>query len=267
MRPIVKPILLSEKEYRSKSAISSSDIRSILENPYFFKNGIKKEETESLLLGRAIHSLILEPENFNRDFIVKPKFNLRKTADKEANAQFLAETETSEKSIIDSTIFEKAKEVAEAFKENPTSKILSGGVAEASFFGKIAEVDCKCRPDYFNIEKSTIFDIKTASKKGGASPNEFIKSVANFGYHIQAWFYKAITGAKNFFFVVIETESPFMVGVYSLDNISLEFGESQVEKAFEILRDIEKFKSPCYLNAIDYKHIQTLTLPNWVYYQ
>lgn len=263
----MNPILISEKEYRAKPAISSSDIRCLLENPYFFKNGIKKDETESLLLGRAIHSLILEPENFNRDFLVKPKFDLRKTADKEANAQFLAEAEGSEKSIIDTTLFEKAKEVAKAFRENPTSKILSGGIAEASFFGKIAEVDCKCRPDYFNIDKSTIFDIKTASKKGGASPNEFIKSVANFGYYIQAWFYKAITGAKNFYFVVVETEAPYMVGVYSLDNISLEFGEQQVEKAFEILRDIEKFKSPCYLNPIDYKHIQTLTLPNWVYYQ
>lgn len=263
----MKPILMSEKEYRAKPCISSSDIRNLLENPYFFKNGIKKEETETLLLGRAIHSLILESENFNRDFLIKPKFDLRKTADKEANAQFLTEAESSNKSIIDSVLFEKAKEVAEAFKENPLSKILSGGIAEASFFGKIADVDCKCRPDYFNMKKSIIFDLKTTSKKGGASQNEFIKSVANFGYYIQAWFYKAITGAENFYFIVIETEYPYMAGVYSLDNISLEFGQQQVEKAFEILRNIDKFKEPCYLNPINYKYIQTLSLPNWVYYQ
>lgn len=263
----MNPILMSEREYRAKPFISSSDIRNILENPYFFKNGIKKEETESLLLGRAIHSLILEPENFNRDFLLKPKFDLRKNADKEAWAQFLEDTKDCQKSFIDSQLYEKAKEVAAAFQNNPVSKILSGGIAEASFFGKIAEVDCKCRPDYYNEAKSTIFDLKTASKKGGASPDEFIKSVANFGYFIQAWFYKAITGAKNFYFIVIETEAPFMVGVYSLDNVSLEFGEQQVKKAFEILRDIEKFKDPCYLNSIDFKHIQTLTLPNWVYYK
>ena len=75
-----------------------------------------------------------------------------------------------------------------------------------------------------------------------------------------------VTGAKEFYFVVLETESPYMLGVYELDKVSLDFAEKEILRAFEVFRNLDKFQS-IFLDNLDYSKVQTLTLPNYVYYQ
>lgn len=68
--------------------------------------------------------------------------------------------------------------------------------------------------------------------------------------------------------MVLETNNPFMVGVYKLDRQSLEFGMSEVRRAFEIYKNLDKFKDSVFLDfENEYKAVQELTLPNYVYYQ
>ena len=52
---------LTQAEYRAINALGSTDIKVLLENPYLFKNKVKKEPTDNLILGSLIHTLILEP--------------------------------------------------------------------------------------------------------------------------------------------------------------------------------------------------------------
>lgn len=70
MEKIEKIDRLSNNDYREIKRLSASDCKLLLDDPYSFKMGIKKEKTTSLTLGILTHSLILEPENFNRDFLV-----------------------------------------------------------------------------------------------------------------------------------------------------------------------------------------------------
>lgn len=258
---------LTQKEYRASEALGSSDIKLILENPYAFKNKIKKEGNERLNLGSAIHSLILEPKNFERDFFIMPDLNLRLVDDRKKKKDLEKEIKDTDKLVISKDIFQKAMSVAEAFKKNSVSKLITGeGLVECSFFDEIEGIPCKCRPDFYDDTKEIIYDLKT-TKPGGANKNEFIKSVANYGYYIQAAFYLKLTGAKKFYFISLEIEPPYMVGIYELDITSLEFGESEIIRALEIYKNLDKYKSPCFLDNKDFSKVQTITLPNYVYYK
>ena len=257
---------MSNSDYRAREGLSSSDIKMLLENPYKYKIGYKKPKSENLALGSAVHSLILEPENFERDFLIMPDLNLRTKEGKEEKAKLEYEAESSGKILIKEDSFKKALDIVDNFKQRSVFDMFKNGVAEVSFFSEINGIKCKARPDYFIQDKGIILDLKTTSQENGASPDNFLKAIANFKYYIQAKWYMLLTGAKEFYFVVLETESPYMLGVYELDKVSLDFAEKEILRAFEVFRNLDKFQS-IFLDNLDYSKVQTLTLPNYVYYQ
>lgn len=113
-----------------------------------------------------------------------------------------------------------------------------------------------------------ILDLKTTSQDNGASPDAFTKAIANYQYYIQAYWYMMITGAKNFYFIVIETKEPYTIGVYKLDYIALEFAEKEVKRALEIYVNLNKYTYNAYLDcANDYSLVHELSLPNYVFYK
>ena len=77
---------LTNTEYRAMEGLSASDIKELLTNPYKFKQGIKRPTSIAQNIGSAIHSLILEPENFERVFIIA-YFDRRHMCGKEQAAQ------------------------------------------------------------------------------------------------------------------------------------------------------------------------------------
>lgn len=257
---------MSNSDYRAREGLSSSDIKMLLENPYKYKIGYKKPKSENLALGSAVHSLILEPENFKRDFLIMPDLNLRTKEGKEEKAKLEYEAESSGKILIKDESYKKALDIVDNFKQRSVFDMFKNGVAEVSFFSEINGIKCKARPDYFIQDKGIILDLKTTSQENGASPDNFLKAIANFKYYIQAKWYMLLTGAKEFYFVVLETESPYMLGVYELDKVSLDFAEKEILRAFEVFRNLDKFQS-IFLDNLDYSKVQTLTLPNYVYYQ
>lgn len=130
---------LSQKAYREmKAYITSSDIKILLENPYFYFKGTEKKSSVYQELGSAIHSLILEEENFDRDFLILDKdINLRTKEGRAKKEELEKEALEKNKIILSYEIYEKAIEVKDAFK---TSKIYNElfiknkGYKEASFF-------------------------------------------------------------------------------------------------------------------------------------
>lgn len=264
---------LSQKAYREmKAYITSSDIKILLENPYFYFKGTEKKSSVYQELGSAIHSLILEEENFDRDFLILDKdINLRTKEGRAKKEELEKEALEKNKIILSYEIYEKAIEVKDAFK---TSKIYNElfiknkGYKEASFFNEINNQACKCRPDYFLDDKNVIIDLKTVNTLGGASRNLFLKSIINYKYYIQASFYLQITGAEKFYFLALETENPYMVGMYELDSESLKFGDIEIERALNILKDKDKFKDNVYKDYFNGNYIITeLSLPSYLYNQ
>ena len=58
-----------------------------------------------------------------------------------------------------------------------------------------------------------------------------------------------------------------MVGCYKLDGEAVEFGKSEIRRAIEIYKNLFKYKSPLYLNNLDFSKVQEINLPSWTYYK
>ena len=77
------------------------------------------------------------------------------------------------------------------------------------------------------LARQLMVDYKTTTD---ASPEEFARSVARYGYHIQGWWYPALVSAlmdepdPAMVFVVQETEAPYLVAVYELDPTAIKIG-------------------------------------------
>ena len=255
---------IPQNEYRANKRLSASDCKELLDNPYAFKIGYKKESTLSLDVGSVTHCLILEPQNFNRDFLVCPELNLRTKAGKQERDELELQAEVEGKKLVDKAIYEKSAQIAENVLKNDIGALFKNGLAEHSFYGEVFGKDCKCRPDFYYREKGIIIDLKT-TRQGGAHPAEFAKTMAKFKYHLQARFYLELLKAKDFLFVVVETEPPYVIGCYKLDYATLDKGEELIKRAFKNYDNLESFNQV--LRDSDGNTMQTIGLPNYAFFE
>ncbi|TLD85803.1 PD-(D/E)XK nuclease-like domain-containing protein [Helicobacter sp. MIT 05-5294] len=250
-------VKLTNKEYDALDGLRSTDVRRILENPYGYKINKKLSNRASLDIGSYAHAILLEPNTIDKDFTIYEKGKGSTEAVKAIRELGLTPISKDDAINIENAI--------SALKKTEAYSLFNNCKFEMSFIKEYQDVMLKCKTDAVN--ENLIIDFKTTSTQGGASPSSFIKSCANYGYHIQAAHYIAVTEIQRFVFVVLELVEPYMVGVYTLDSVSLDFGLDKVKEAIEIYKNLYKFKNNLYIDTQDYSKIKTLTLPNWVYYQ
>jgi len=220
-------------DYHKVEALSASGAKLLLRSPahYIAAKTAPKEPTAAMRLGTLTHALILEPEKFDAEFAVMPKFDRRTTIGKKAAEEF--EQDHVGKTIVDELAYEKARAIAASTRRHPlVAQGLTNGHAEVSLFWDQHGVPCKARCDY--MTGSAILDVKTCSD---ASPEGFARQIANFQYHLQAAHYAAgfreVVGWEldRFIFIAVESDAPHAVGVYSLDARSLQSGRLLMERA------------------------------------
>ncbi|AQW81395.1 putative exonuclease VIII [Campylobacter pinnipediorum subsp. pinnipediorum] len=266
-------IALTNKEYHSRSEISKSDLDKLAKSPFHFKfkSEFETEPSQTLILGSLVHKLVLEPQDFNNEFIIEPVCDKRTKAGKEAYQEFL--TSVGDKTIVPQSLNETAQEIAlKVLSMKETGLFLKNGLAEQSYFGEIEGVKVKCRPDFYNESLGLAIDLKTTSD---ASATGFAKSVANFNYHIQASFYSDILRqngkeVNNFLFIAVETKKPYMVGFYELDQTAIDKGRDDYLRLLDLYKVCEaknEWWGYAEFKDNEVNHIQTLALPNWKFYQ
>lgn len=268
---------MTNKDYHAHSAISKSDIDLFLQSPKKF--ALKKagklagDDSPALLLGSAVHKLILEPNDFESEFITEPRIDKRSKEGKAAYSDFLELA--FGKNILSPMLYEQAKAMAKAVLGNKTAgKFIKDGFAERSFFSSYNGQEIKCRPDYYNQKLGLVVDVKTS-----ANASEFGKSIGNFNYHIQQAIYTDILMANGlavngFVFVVVEKTAPYMVGFYTLSEKAVEFGRECYQNALDkiIALKAQNLEFPDFAGLsidengqINQKIIQEVDLPAWVY--
>jgi exodeoxyribonuclease VIII len=231
---------LVASEYHKIEALSASGAKTLLRSPahYIAAKETFKEPTPAMRLGTAVHTMILEPEKFEAEIAVMPKFDKRTTIGKQAALEF--EDENKDKCVIDYYQHERAKQIAEAVRDHEFFKAeVHGGKAEATLLWEAYGVQCKARLDY--LKDQTIFDVKTCQD---ASPEGFSRQIASFKYHMQAAHYtrgfKRVHDARldRFVFIAVESEYPHMVGIYVLNRDALWVGDKQMEQAAKAYRHV-----------------------------
>lgn len=171
---------MTNKEYRENAAISRSELWQMNKTPLHFKYNQEhpKEDTPSLVFGRACHKYILEKDDFSNEFVVAPKIDRRTKAGKEEWAHFTFENMGKE--IITGDDMAVIEDMAEAINSVPIARELLTGIHEKSFFWTDEEtgVDCKCRPDCLSEYegKKYIVDCKTTDS---CEDRAFERSVRN----------------------------------------------------------------------------------------
>ena len=115
------------------------------------------------------------------------------------------------------------------FMKSEKVKKWTNGKVEVSHYGTYQGIDVRVRPDCLGDD--WISDIKTCQD---ASPEKFNKDIQNRNYHIQAYFYCFMLGIdpSRFRFIACETNPPFAVEVYKLDDVYIENAKEDFERAF-----------------------------------
>lgn len=263
----MEDLLISNKEYRARAGVSSSDLKKITKSPAHFKyrKDNPEQDTPTLLFGRAVHKYVLEKEKFNEEFAVAPTVN-RRTKDGKAAWQEFCEA-NSGKDIISTEDFEKIKAMKKALYSTPFAPKLLNGKKEVSYFTKDEDTGLvvKCRPDCQTMIADThiLVDYKSCND---ASNEAFMRDAIKLSYDLQMAFYKDImdkvTGYNHsVIFIAQEKTAPYVVNVLEANEYFLKSGRDMYKTYLKIYNDcLNSNNWYGYVND----EVNTLGLPSWL---
>lgn len=256
----------NEKYHANKEAIGSSLLKKIASKSVLHALASENKSSAALELGSAIHCAILEPEQFDRQFIASPSFDRRTKEGKLLAEQF--ESMAQGKTVITKDQLEIVKGILKSLGQHEIAHaMLSGGEAEYSYYAKDEETGLmlKCRPDYFN--QNALIDIKSTRD---ASVSEFTRSCVNLGYQIQAAFYLDVfnkangTNIEDFFFIAVETEAPYAVNIFKMGEAEIALGRNQYRAALKEYANAKN--NPEKIYEFGYKkQINEIVFPMWAF--
>lgn len=207
------------------------------------------EPTEAMNFGSAYHAMVLEPGLFEKHYHIwsgKPRNTKEGKGDYEAA---LAVVGGDEGRLVRQGDLAEMRAMHTALRrETRTRKLVCvAGSFEACIVWRDEPTGMMCKarldkllPEPFDI----ILDLKAVRS---ASPVDFAKSAADYGYDIQAGFYtdgvKAATGRDcRFFFIPQEKEAPYLSSVVDATDerhqpMAAEVGRHKYRQALERLAD------------------------------
>ena len=216
---------MTNNEYRAVEAVSRSDLWYLSKTPLHYKAHMDEPEDEStpaLIFGSAQHKMVLEPDEFDKEYAVLPSGIDRRTKDgKEKFAKFIEKA--AGRTVITEEQYLQILEMMAALKRNPVACELLRGEHEASFFWKDQDtgIMCKIRPDVITSYdgKPYLVDYKTTDS---CADGHFEASCRRYGYKLQAGMYtegmfQTMLQEYGFAFIAQEKTAPYAVRVYICD--------------------------------------------------
>lgn len=256
---------LSNEDYHNSEGLSKSSLAVLDRSPAHFKTNLetKSEPTAAMKRGTMVHTAVLEPEEFNKRYVLAPKWNLRTKAGKEEKEAFMEANKGKE--LVTQDDLDMVAGCQLSISEHPSASALLSkkGVAEASFFWDKDGIKMRCRPDYLADNGDGTYDIIDLKTSADASPHAFKYSVTKFKYDLQEAIYREGVGkeytVRNFYFLVIEPYPPYAVAVYVLDSAALNYSNVKYQALVDLYNECMFLDEwPAYSNDIE-----TLTLKRW----
>ncbi|MEJ1422230.1 MAG: PD-(D/E)XK nuclease-like domain-containing protein [Candidatus Sedimenticola sp. (ex Thyasira tokunagai)] len=264
---------VTNEEYHRGIGISKSGLDLIDRSPLHFIDSKHhpRQSTPAMELGTAFHTIILEPDVFERDYVKDPFPGSTAKAAREAREELKAKGKTVIHTARDACYHGKddwrtLHRMRDAVFAHPLASVLldhGQGKAEQSVYWVDYSTRklCKCRPDFINDAHNIAIDLKSTED---ASFSEFAKSCAKFRYHVQDPFYRdglreAGRPVSAFVFIAVEKRPPYGVGIYVLDDEAIRIGRIQYQNNLETYADCHKADEwPSYP-----EEVRTLSLPTW----
>lgn len=213
---------MPNEEYHSRTDALSKSMLSVFSDcaarfKYQYLDGGQQEDTKSLRLGSAVHTLALEPEKFAATYHILPEGHRNDArTDKHKEQITLADGRI----MLKTQEYQQVMDMAEALTKNAyaLSLLKSPGYVEASIFWDDEDGQMyRCRPDLMRND-SLLVDLKTCRS---AKPSLFEKDGWNYHYHLSAALtsrgYKALYDKppEDYVYIAIESEPPHIIECYN----------------------------------------------------
>ena len=271
---------ISFEEYREIDRMNASTLAKGKKSMLALKNamdGKAEEKSDALQFGNKYHSMILEPEKFERVFCVMPNFAaMEQNCDKKGNQSeswattfckeskwhFEQQAGMKKMEVITREEYDTGLSMVESVNANKfAGSLLSMSEKEVTLLGEIDQVPFKCRLDLCN--PGFIADIKGC---GSAAANAFGKSAAEYGYSFQLAIYREIwqqnfQGEPDVFLIAIEKGGDFDCCVYEVPEAAMDHSRKEVSR---ILADMKKCQATGVWPGVDRGESPLpLYVPNW----
>lgn len=265
------PDVTNEEYHADKSYLSRSSLMDFDKSPYTYwakhinpDRPNQEKNTPAINLGKAFHTLILEPHLFDKQFGVMPPKVLLKDVGRETYEAFkkkAEEIDASNKIILsDDDFLLLANMRIRVEGNNQAMELIRDARIENSFFweDEHSGLLLKARPDI--LHENMIVDLKTCSD---ASPRAYQMEMVKYGYHVQGAMIRdaveAIEGRRinTVINICVETKYPHNMAIYIIDEHAIDEGQVKYKN---ILLDI---KNAIGHNTYQDYGIQTIGLPRW----
>jgi exodeoxyribonuclease VIII len=227
---------LSNEGYHSSEGVSKSGLDLILRSPAHYRFGERRVPTRAMEIGTALHCAVLEPERFATDYML-----LKEVTDRRASAYKEACKVWSAECVLTGAEADRVAGMQESALSNQYLAQYLGapGRCELSVYATDPEtgVLVKCRFDKLTDSGFAVDLKKTQDLR------DFGKSVASYGYHMQAAFYSDVwewaTGERlaGFVFAAVEEQMPHASAPLTLDAEALDIGRMLYRKALNQYAD------------------------------
>ena len=240
--------------------ISKSSLSALKASPFKYFSGIKMEPTKAMQVGTAIHCAVLEPEKFDREYVI-----LNDCKDRRQKEYKNAVKEHGVERVLLKSDHENITNMKAAIYGNDAARELLelDGWCEVSGFSYDEETGVGLRHRFDKLTKCGIgVDLK---KTQSVHPDEISKTVSKYGYHMQQALYsdgyRDISGEqlKAFYFIFVEEKYPHQVAVVYLDDISVNVGRDEYRECLSEYLYYVEFPSAASNNS----EIQMISLPEW----
>lgn len=234
-----------EATYRArKGCLTSHALADFRKCPLLYRKKqqglITEEDTTAYLIGRALHTLVLEGrEIFSATYAIGGPINPRTGEVYGSATKAFAEWAAVQgKPVLTSAQAQLIEQMAASVQQHTVARdLLTGGIAEGvvriAYCGRM----CQGRIDY--IEPSSIIDLKSCDDL-----SYFEADARRFGYMHQLAFYRALVAAATghklpIFIIAIEKKEPYRCGVWLADKDSLDCAQRENEAAIGRLEQCE----------------------------
>jgi len=253
------------EDYHSGPGLSCSEIKELSRGPEYYKyyletRIVERRITQSMEFGRFAHCAVLEPELLSDHFVVPPDSMPTKRSNEGKKVWLEFEEKNKNKNIITKEEFRNFTQMIDVIWGNDVVSRLLQGEKERSVYVTKENILCKCRPDI--ICSDYIVDLKFVRD---SSQHEFMKQCGYLKYYIQAAYYLDICrnfrkNIKNFIFIAVEKEPPFVTKVYTLSDSSLANGRLMYEEG---IRKYNDYISVSLTGKKQETQIQELNVIDW----
>lgn len=235
----------SNADYHSNKAVSRSGLKDFRTRPSLFKKKhidhlIASNETPAMALGTAMHTIVLEPDEFEKNYEVLPH-DFRGTT--KAGKELMEIIRSEGKIALKHDVYSDLVDLRESVFSNPIAKaLLSQGYPEITWRLSGELYDTQCRTDWFNPcagpfdivddllpseGEPYACDLKTTQCLDDWISNGYNNTIAKFGYDEQCTFYKAVMNrilkaaghypVEKFYFIVVEKQEPRETAVFLIE--------------------------------------------------